>query len=73
MGTSFSSSAITHEVIIGQHVSYRQSIMDSSRGSLRCTVWERKFVDQDEARSDKIGIVLKEEGRGDLGSAGGLD
>jgi len=45
--------------------------MDSSKGSLRCTVWERKFVDQDEVRSDQIGIVLKE-GR-DLGSAGGLD
>lgn len=30
--------------MIGMHFAYRQSIMDSSRGSLRCTVRERKFV-----------------------------
>jgi hypothetical protein len=41
---SFSSSAMTHEVIIGDHFAKRQSIMDSRRGSLHCTVWERKFV-----------------------------
>lgn len=42
------------------------------RGSLRCTVWERKFVDRDGVGWDKAGVVLEEEGRGNLRSTGRL-
>lgn len=36
--------AITHEAMIGMHIAYGQFITDSRRGSLCCTVWERKLV-----------------------------
>jgi hypothetical protein len=65
--------AMTHEVMIGVHFAYKQSIMDSRRGNFRCTMCERKFVHQNGIRWDKAGIVLEEEGRGDLRSAGWLD
>jgi hypothetical protein len=35
---------MTHEVMTGWQVARRQFMRDSRRGSLRCTVWERKFV-----------------------------
>jgi hypothetical protein len=44
LGPSFSSSAMTQDVIIGMHLAYGQSIMLSRRGSFRCTVWDRKLV-----------------------------
>jgi hypothetical protein len=61
---------MTHEVRMGVTLARRQFIIDSSRGSLRCTVWERKFVDR--IRRYKASVEFEEEGGGDLRPAGGL-